>query len=87
MEFDAAKNAANIAKHGVSFEEIEFLDDTTVVINRDNRKDYGEVRFVSYGMLCGRLHCLIWTIRNGEMRPISFRKANKREKAFYETQI
>jgi len=84
MEFDAAKNAANIAKHGVSFEEIEFLDWSNAIVSVDDRKDYGEVRYIGYAPLGGRLHFLAWTERGGEKRPISFRKANKREVRDYE---
>lgn len=84
MEFDAAKNAANIAKHGVSFEEISLFEWESAATERDTRRRYGELRLISYGMVKGRLHVLVWTPRNGKIRPISFRKANARERSHYE---
>jgi len=82
IEYDEAKNLANIAKHGVSFERV--VDFSFDVIKADNRFDYGEVRYISYGALDNRLHVLVWTNRGGIVRPISFRKANRREKKLYE---
>lgn len=84
IEYDTAKNEANIRKHGVSFERVSELDWNSVVSQVDKRKAYGEVRVISYGLVKGRLYALIWTGRNSNIRPISFRKANKREKNKYE---
>jgi len=63
------------------------LDWDTVITYIDARTDYGEKRFVTYGMRFGRLHCLIWTPRDGSIRPISFRKANSRERKTYEKEL
>ncbi len=82
--FDAEKNRVNIAKHGLSFDDIEALEWSTAITSDDSRTDYGELRFVTYGMRHNRLHCLIWTGRDGVLRPISFRKANAREREKYE---
>lgn len=84
MIYDQEKNASNIRKHSISFEEIEFLDWRDALITRDERYDYGETRYIGYAFLGSRLHCLVWTEREGDMRPISFRKANKREIRDYE---
>lgn len=82
--YDSEKNAENIRRHGVAFEEVDELDWEFAVTRRDARKDYGEVRFVTYAWLYGRLHCLVWTWRFGDIRPISFRKANSKERKRYE---
>jgi hypothetical protein len=50
----------------------------------DDRRDYGEERFVSIGPINGRLHVLIFTARDATVRVISLRKANKREVKQYE---
>ena len=84
IEFDSRKNAQNIAKHGVSFDDVQNFGWAESITTPDDRFNYGEHRSVSYGMLNNRLHILIWTIRNDKIRPISFRKANKRERDFYE---
>jgi uncharacterized DUF497 family protein len=83
IEYDESKNSANIAKHVVSFARVvEFSFDVT---KTDERFDYGEIRYISYGVLDTRIHVLIWTSRSGGIiRPISFRKANRREQKLYE---
>ncbi|MBP6104319.1 MAG: BrnT family toxin [Gammaproteobacteria bacterium] len=48
---------------------------------------YPEQRFVAIGYLEGRLHVLFFTAIKGEIRVISFRKANLREVKRYEKAI
>lgn len=45
----------------------------------DDRRDYGETRFITIGKLNGRVVVLVWTERAGNHRVISMRKANARE--------
>ncbi|MEK6746010.1 MAG: BrnT family toxin [Pseudomonadota bacterium] len=82
--YDQEKNQENIAKHGISFDDIAEFELENAFTKIDNRFDYGEVRYVSYGLKGNRLHVLVWTERNGEVRPISFRKANMKERKRYE---
>ena len=84
IEFDPAKNEANVRERGLSFEAAESFDFGTAVIEQDRRWDYPEVRFVALGFLAQRLHVLCFTPINDGIRVISFRKANKREIASYE---
>ena len=49
----------------------------------DNRKDYGEVRFITIGFLDETMVVLVWTHRHGARRIISMRKANERERRLY----
>ncbi len=49
----------------------------------DNRKDYGELRFITVGRLDGRMVVTVWTPRGAARRIISLRKANDREQALY----
>lgn len=82
--YSPAKNTANILKHGVSFDDVAAFDWDTAITAVDDRMDYGEMRLISYGLVNGRVHVLVWTSRSGAVRPISFRKANARERKFYE---
>ena len=78
IDYDIAKDAANIAKHGLSlacFEEMEILS-----FAEDARRAYGETRFTVVGTIKGRLHVAIVTLRGEVTRVISLRKANKRER-------
>ena len=49
----------------------------------DDRRDYGEDRFITIGFLDGAMVVLVWTPRGGADRIISMRKANERERALY----
>ncbi len=76
IEFDPDKDAANIAKHGLSLARACELEIVTIV------KDYrfaGEQRYRIYGTLDGRPHCLAAVLRGGIVRAISFRRAHSKE--------
>jgi uncharacterized protein len=47
VTFDPVKNARNHAKHGLWFEEVCDLDWQQALYTLDDRKAYGEVRFVA----------------------------------------
>jgi len=84
IEFDPAKNAANIRERGLPFELAAEFDFETALIWRDTRKAYPEVRFVALGLQGGRVHSLVFAQTTKGIRVISFRKANKREVRDYE---
>lgn len=81
MQFDPAKNEANIAKHGVSFERAADLEILSVLA--DDRQDYGEIRYRAFGLIDGVAHCLVFTDRQGVLRPISLRRAHHKEMKRY----
>lgn len=85
FEFDESKNTANLKKHGISLSDAALLDWNDLFIEPDARYDYGEQRFIAYGLLNGRLHAMVFTKRAGGPRIISLRKANRRERKKYET--
>ncbi|MGN6479652.1 BrnT family toxin [Luteibacter sp.] len=83
--YDQAKQGRNIEERGLSFDEVAHFDFSTALVRRDERKDYGEDRFIALGMLGHRLHVVVFTRCPGGIRVISFRKANAREVRHYET--
>ena len=83
IEWDEAKRQDALHRHGVDFADVALVDFDTAYTTTDNRRDYGEPRWVTYGMIEERLHVVCWTNRNGRMRIISFRKANDREQKIY----
>lgn len=85
-EWDEAKCAANLAKHGVDFARAEDFAWHAALIIPDARRDYGEPRFIAIGFINDRLHVLVFTPRGEAIRIIGLRKANDREVALYETQ-
>ncbi|WP_018144151.1 MULTISPECIES: BrnT family toxin [unclassified Thioalkalivibrio] len=83
IEFDADKDAANQAKHGVSLALAVSLEWETLLAMEDRRKDYGECRMLGYALMGDRLYCVIFTDRENVRRIISLRKANNREISRY----
>lgn len=81
-EWDEAKRAANLAKHGVDFARVAEFDWPNAVISRQIIR--GEPRFRTLGRIGSRVCVLIWTRREAAMRIISLRKANRREMVYYE---
>ena len=81
--FDSAKDAANIAKHGLSLGDFAGFDaEPSVVV--DDRYDYGEVRYQARGRIDGAGHCVVFTLEGEAVRLISFRRAHEKEMRRYE---
>jgi hypothetical protein len=76
-EFDPAKEAVNLTKHGISL--ARWVDLRVQAIIRDERFDYGEPPFRAYGHIDGTAYCLVFTVRGERYRPISLRRATQRK--------
>ncbi len=50
----------------------------------DDRADYREERWIALGNIDNRLHVLIYALRGKNIRLISLRRANSRERRYYE---
>jgi len=86
--WDPAKNAANIAKHGVSFEQAARIFDGPVLTGADDWDDHGEMREISIGLLDGIAALVVVHTDRGEItRIISARRALKHERKLYEETI
>ena len=89
VTFDPAKDAANVAKHGVSLTEAAGFEWGSAVVWPDTRRDYGEARMVALGYIGLRIMALVFVDRPPEQpterRVISLRKANSREVKRYAT--
>ena len=77
--WDDNKLTLNLKNHKVNFSLAEQFEWSSALIAPDARKDYGEPRFIAYGLIENRLHCLVFTPRHNSIRIISLRKANPRE--------
>ena len=88
LEFDPRKDAANVAKHGVSLAEADgVLLDPLAMTTEDDAAE-GEARFVTLGMNSfGSLMVVVWTERGHDLRLISARKATPTERRDYEAGI
>jgi uncharacterized DUF497 family protein len=79
IEFDNAKDAANLAKHGVSLALGAVVLANPIGEFIDDRRDYGEQRMNAFGLVAGRLFACTYTIRNDARRIISVRRASRKE--------
>ncbi|MGH9354151.1 MAG: BrnT family toxin [Terriglobia bacterium] len=86
-ECDEAKRQSNIQKHGIDFIGIERVFAGETVTIADNRFDYGEPRFVTLGVLSGRVVLIAHTGSDEVIRIISVRKATKNEEILYFKEI
>jgi uncharacterized DUF497 family protein len=88
FEWDEAKRRANLRRHGFDFQRVEevFADDTAFTILVD-RFTYGEMRFLTVGVLDGRVVAIAHTETDEVTRVISVRKASRHEKEIYYRKI
>ena len=90
FEWDAAKNAANIRKHGIDFADGEelFSGKYPFLVLPDDEEDYREERWLGIGMIQERVVVAIFTEPQPELiRFISLRKATQEEQYRYEKAI
>ena len=89
MEFDwdEAKRKANLRDHGIDFVCIEAVFEGETVTILDDRFDYGEQRYVTFGILEGRVVAVAHTETDELIRIISVRKATKNEEKSYYKEI
>jgi uncharacterized DUF497 family protein len=87
ITYDPAKRGRTFAERKLDFEDAVhvFSDRTFDVL--DDRLDYGEERWITFGRLKGRLIALVWTPRGDTRRIISMRKANDDERQIYEAEL
>jgi uncharacterized protein len=88
LEWDKAKNRANIRKHGLDFADAEEMFRGVLVVEPDTREDYGEKRWRGIGTIRGRTAVVIFTEPAPEtIRVISLRRADHEEREEYEKAI
>ena len=86
FEWDPAKAAANLLKHGVSFDEASTVfGDLLSVSGRDLEHSEVETRYVMIGLSSeGRILVVCHTDRRNVIRIFSARFAVRKEKKIYE---
>ncbi len=87
FEWDEAKRRINLRRHGIDFvDALEVFDGVTLTVE-DTRFDYGEIRYVTVGLLKDRVVVIAHTEQDNVIRIISVRKATQHEEANYFKQI
>jgi len=79
--WNAEKNAANLRKHGIDFDEAVEVFYKPHILRRSDRN--AEERWVAIGETEGRIIAVIFTRRNRQIRIISARRARKNEERAY----
>lgn len=86
FEWDEDKNTANIRKHRIDFADVPTIFNGPLLVEYDDREDYGEARWRGIGMLKSILVVVVvFTEKEtAAIRIISARKANQYERKQYE---
>ena len=87
FEWDETKRRANLQKHGIDFADVPRMFDGDVFTIQDERFEYGETRFITFGLLKFRVIVVAHTDRHNIIRLISARKATKDEEKSYFKEI
>jgi uncharacterized protein len=82
--WDEAKRRVTLAERSLDFADAEQVIEGKQFTRRDDRRDYGEARFITVGFLAGRFVVVTWTPREGGRRIISMRHGHDREKERFE---
>jgi uncharacterized protein len=84
FEWDDAKAASNLIKHGIAFSEaIRVFRDPLCVDVDVFRSEDQESRWKAIGTIQGRLFTVVYTVRAGVTRLISARRCNSSERRLY----
>ena len=84
FEWDEAKRAANIAKHGIDFIRAKEIWQGPVLEMPSPQSGHSENRFLAIGVTGGLHITVIYTWRGANRRIISAIKARGNERRYYE---
>jgi uncharacterized protein len=85
FEWDEAKNLENISKHEIDFADVPAMFNSEILIELDDRFNYGEDRWFGIGFLGSGIAVVVWTERRKNIiRIISARRANRYEQRQFE---
>ncbi len=88
FEWDEAKNAVNIGKHGIDFADVIDIFNHPILSLVDDRDIFIEERWIAIGWLKPLVGVVVYTERKDDViRITSARKATKREVQLYEQAI
>lgn len=76
---DPHKRERTMAERGLDFLHADRVFAGQTLTLEDDRQDYGETRFQTYGFLEGRVVMVVWTPRGEARHVISMRHCHDRE--------
>lgn len=78
------KKTANLKKHGFNLDDAQIvIENGQTVTFEDRRFDYGEIRYITLGMLNDVVVIITTTETEKTIHVISMRKADKNEQKIY----
>jgi uncharacterized DUF497 family protein len=83
FEFDPAKSASNLEKHGIDFDTIQAIWQDMMRVEIPARTT-DEPRWLVVGQMDGKHWSVVVTYRGSQVRIISARRSRKEEVALYE---
>jgi len=86
VTWDETKRRQNLAKHGLDLADAERFDFETAVIDEDRDVRY-EQRFRAIGWVQDRLCYLIYAVRGDDIRAISLRPAERKDRRYYAEEL
>lgn len=88
FEWDDNKNRLNIKNHELDFADAWMIFEEPMLVDVDNRENYGEERFIGIGFLYNFVVVIVFTEpKEDTIRVISLRKALKYERENFEQAI
>jgi uncharacterized DUF497 family protein len=83
FEWDELKSERSVALRGFDFEFASRVFDAPFFEREDQRRNYGEQRFVATGEVDGSIITIVWTPRARARRIISAWPASRQERRMY----
>lgn len=77
--YDTVKREQALKERGIDFQDAALLFSGRTLTLLDDRKDYGELRYQTYGFIHKRLAMVVWTPRGENRRIISMRYCHEKE--------
>jgi len=87
LDWDEDKRALTLQHRELDFAQAAEVFAGVTLTVEDDRQDYGETRYQTYGRLGGAIVQIVWTRRGDARRIISMRKCNGREKQKVEERL
>jgi uncharacterized DUF497 family protein len=87
FQWDEAKRQKTIRERDVDLLKAARIFENRVLVFRDGRHDYGELRYRAVGMLEEECFVVIYTERDGVIRLITAWKGGRDDRARYQASI
>lgn len=87
IEYNQDKRLRTLKERGLDFEYAPLVFEGFHYTGEDDRKDYGERRYITVGTLLDKVVVIVWTPRGDATRIISMRIAHEDEREEYRREL